>query len=137
MSRVWRRLTQVPVRWRQRAAYGAVVVAFALGMWRVEGVANDAQAAAEEAQATATALAAYILANQQAECEGVNVNRDDLRHAFADVLTQNLVEAAQTPPDPARVEAYRTGLLEDLETEFGAKAWDSVTRTCVDVPVIP
>lgn len=52
------------------------------------------------------------------QCEQANNGRDDLRHAFSDVLTDNLVKAADVAPDPARVERYRDNLLADLEIEF-------------------
>lgn len=102
-----------------------------------EAASREAQSAAREAQATTAALQKFILASQRADCEAANRSRDDLRHAIADTLTDNLVEAARTPPDPAVVEGYRTGIREDLEADFAARAWDPATRTCVDVPVPP
>lgn len=64
------------------------------------------------------ALDAQERAQEHADCVNANAGRDDLRHAFSDVLTDNLVAAARTPPDPAVVERYRRGLLDDLEREF-------------------
>ena len=84
--------------WAARIAGLAVVVAmFAGGLWLTDHRFDEAL---------------------DRLCVQGNEGRDDLRHALADTLTENLVGAAETPPEPVRVERYRTGLLEDLEREF-------------------
>lgn len=138
----WRRLLAqvpgaVPMRWRRVGAYVAVVAAFSVSNWRAESASHDAKDAAVEAQETAEALRVFILASQEAACEGANKSRDELRRAVSSVLVDGLVAAATTPPDPARVEALKQNLVDLFEAEFGAKAWDPASRSCVDVPIPP
>ena len=63
-------------------------------------------------------LEAEIEAREVQSCARVNESRGDLRSAFVDTLTDNLVAAAENPPDPARVKAYRSRLLADLEAAY-------------------
>lgn len=97
------------------AAYAAVVVTGAWGIWSVQEQQNDL---ANEVHARERADDRAAAVEEYRDCLGANTRRDELRAAFSTVLVENLVAVAEEPPDPERVDRFRAGILDDLEQEW-------------------